>query len=291
LLRLAAELRDLPSEDVKTPLKANLERRASMATKRTVHPVREGFHTITPYLTVHESAELIDFTKGAFGAEELLRSTGLAGGIHCEVKIGDSIVMIGEGGEWRGTPMPAAIHLYVEDADAVYRRALAAGATSLAEPVDQFYGDREASVKDLSGNHWYIATNKATGHAPQGLRTVTPYLHPRGADQLIDFLERSLGAEEVARHWAPDGTVADAKLRIGDSVLEIGEAHGPWQPMPSVFFLYVEDVDAWYRRAVEAGAPSLSRPSEQPYGDRVASVTDPSGNVWYIATHVRDVQL
>lgn len=101
LLRVAAELRDLPRADFKARLKADLERRASMTTTR-VKPIREGFHTITPYLIVKEAAELIDFVKQAFGAEELYRGTGSAGGIHCEVKIGDSIVMLGGGGHGRG---------------------------------------------------------------------------------------------------------------------------------------------------------------------------------------------
>lgn len=79
--------------------------------------------------------------------------------MHAEVRIGDSVVMMGEsGGEF--TPMPASIHLYVEDTDATYKRALRAGATSLREPADQFYGDRSAGVKDLAGNHWWIATHK-----------------------------------------------------------------------------------------------------------------------------------
>ncbi len=254
-----------------------------------VKPIREGFHTLTPYLTVREAAELIDFVKQAFGAEELFRGIGSAGGLHAEVRIGDSIVMIGGGGAWRGTPMPTAIHLYVKDADAVYRRALQAGATSLAEPTDQFYGDREAGVKDASGNHWYIATNKATGHIAEGLRSVTPYLHPRGAAQLVDFLKQAFGAEEIFRANAPDGTVAHAKVRIGDSVVEMGEARGEYQPMPTMFYLYVNDVDAWYRQAIAAGAASMAEPADQPYGDRVAGVQDPFGNLWYMATHIKDV--
>jgi len=77
---------------------------------------------------------------------------------HAEVRIGDSHVMMGEaGGEW--TPMPAGIHLYVEDCDAIYRRALQAGGTSLREPADQFYGDRSAGIKDPCGNSWWIATH------------------------------------------------------------------------------------------------------------------------------------
>ena len=290
LLRVAAELRDLPRADFKARLKADLERRASMTTT-AVKRIREGFHTITPYLIVKEAAELIDFVKQAFGAEELYRGTGSAGGIHAEVKIGDSIVMIGGGAALRRASTPAGIHLYVKDADAVYERALEAGATSLHRPVDQAYGDREASVKDLSGNHWYIATHKATGHMPEGLRTVTPFLHPRGADRMIDFLKEAFGAEEESRAQSPDGVIHHATVRIGDSMIEMGEAHGQWQPMPTTFFMYVDDVDSLYRRAVASGAASQGEPADQPYGDRVAGVTDPFDNLWYIATHIKDAPL
>ena len=124
-----------------------------------VKPIREGFHTVTPYLMVQEAAKLIDFVKEAFAATELFRGTGSAGGIHAEVRIGDSMVMIGGAGTWNGEPMPAAIYLYMDDVDAVYKRALQAGAASLSEPADQPYGDRIAGVKDPFGDVWYIATH------------------------------------------------------------------------------------------------------------------------------------
>ncbi len=290
LLRIAAELRNLPREDFKASLKADLERKGSMKTT-AVKPIREGFHTITPYLIVHKAAELIDFVKQAFGAEELFRGMGPAGGIHAEVRIGDSIMMIGGGEVWRGTPMPTAIHLYVSDADAVYQRAVQAGATSMQKPTDQDYGDREAGVQDLSGNHWYIATHKGAAHIPEGFRTVTPYLHPRGAAKLIDFLKQAFGAEEAFRAQSPEGIVHHATVRIGDSVVEMGEAHGEFQPMLTAIYMYVNDADALYKRAVQAGAASLWEPADQPYGDRNAGVTDPLGNHWYIATHIKDVPL
>lgn len=122
-----------------------------------VQAIREGYHTVTPYLIVQEAEQLIDFVKSAFGATELFRDIGSAGGIHCEVKIGDSMVMIGGGGAWRGEPMPATLYLYLPDVDTVYQRALQAGATSIKEPGDEPYGDRLAGVKDTSGNVWYIA--------------------------------------------------------------------------------------------------------------------------------------
>jgi PhnB protein len=287
LLAIAAELRNLPRADFKAQLKTDLERRVAMK-RAAVKPMREGFHTITPYLRVPAAVELIDFVKSAFGAQELMRTTGPAGGIHAEVAIGDSIVMIGGGDASHGAPMPTALHLYVPDADAVYDRAIQAGAASTHPPIDQPYGDREAGVKDLSGNYWYIATHKATGLAPEGLRTVTPYLHPRGAEQMIDFLKSALGAEEQFRHQSPDGVIHHATLKIGDSVVEMGEAHGPWQPMPTMFYLYVDDVDGWYRHALANGGASISEPKDQPFGDRLAGVRDPFDNEWFLATAMKE---
>jgi uncharacterized glyoxalase superfamily protein PhnB len=124
-----------------------------------VKPIPEGYHTVTPYLVVPRVGQLIDFLKQAFGAEEIQRTTRPDGSIgHTEVRMGDSRIMMGEaGGEF--PPMPAMLHLYVEDADGFYRRALQAGATSLREPEDQFYGDRMAGVKDKFGNQWWIASH------------------------------------------------------------------------------------------------------------------------------------
>lgn len=125
-----------------------------------VKPIPEGHHSVTPYLVVPGVAKLIDFLKRAFEAKEIHRTTRPDGTImHAEVRIGDSMVMMGEArGEWK--PMPGAIYLYVNDTDATYKRALRAGATSVMEPADQFYGDRNAGVKDPVGNHWWIATHK-----------------------------------------------------------------------------------------------------------------------------------
>src|SRR5581483_9018767 len=126
LVRIAVQLRNLPGDEFKSRLKADLQKETTMPTE-TLSYKREGFHTVTPYLVVNEAAKLIDFVKQAFGAEEMFRTIGSAGGIHCECRLGDSMLMLGGGGEWRGTPTPAHLHLYVDDADAVYHRAMAAG--------------------------------------------------------------------------------------------------------------------------------------------------------------------
>ena len=248
------------------------------------------FRAVTPYLVAKDGAALIDFVKETFGAEELHRSIGPAGGIHAEVRIGDSILMIGggiPGREFKSAPKTHGLHVYVKDAGAVYQQALDAGATSIQPPADQEYGERSGSVKDAFGNHWYIATGKGKTYIPEGLNNVNAYLHPLRAEPVIGFLQRAFGARELAKYAAPDGVIHHATIRIGDSVVEMGEAHGPYQPMPAMFYLYVPDVDAIYHRAVAAGAVSISAPQDQPYGDRNAGVKDSFGNEWYIAAPLR----
>jgi len=242
---------------------------------------REGYHAVTPYLIVKPAVELVDFVKQAFGAVESFRTTGSAGGLHCEVKIGDSMVMIGGGPTF--DTRPTAIHLHVSDVDDVYARAIAAGATSLVEPSDQVYGERLAAVKDIGGNEWYIARS----HDPtpvQDLHTVAVYFHPVGAPKFIEFVEKAFGAQVVERHQSDEGFVYHSKVKIGDSIIELGEAHDQWQPMPSAIYLYVEDVDTTYKQALSAGATSALEPTDQPYGDRSAWVNDEFGNIWYLSS-------
>jgi len=118
----------------------------------------EGFHTVTPYLTVKGAAKLLDFLKAAFDAEELNRHLETSGRIaHACVRIGDSMVELSDGTE-QWPPTPGALHVYVPDVDAVFQRAVKAGGTSLQDPTDQFYGERSCAVRDMCGNNWYIAT-------------------------------------------------------------------------------------------------------------------------------------
>jgi PhnB protein len=124
-----------------------------------VKAIPDGYHSVTPYLTVHGAEKLLDFVKQAFDGQEMLRMPRADGSIgHAEVRIGDSMVMIGDATEqWAATP--ASIHLYVEDCDGTYRRALEAGGTSLREPTNEFYGDRMSGVRDPVGGVWWIATH------------------------------------------------------------------------------------------------------------------------------------
>jgi len=263
-----------------------------MMKKPAVDPVPKGYRTVTPYVVAENGEALIDFTKQVFGAEEIFRTVGGAGGIHCELRIGDSMVMMGggrPGHEFRSKPAPHALHVYVENTNATYRKAIAAGATSISAPTDQEYGERGASVKDAFGNFWYIATAFGDRYIPEGLHNVNSYLHPLRAPKMIDFLKKAFGAQTDAIYESPDGIVHHARVKVGDSIVEMGESHGVYEPMSSMFYLYVKDCDALYLRAMNAGATSISAPVNQSYGDRSAGVRDPFGNQWYIATHIKDV--
>lgn len=126
---------------------------------KKVNPIREGFHTVTPYLIVDRAEDLIDFVKAAFNAVEIYRSPGSAGGIHCEVEIGTSRVMIGGSATMPIEKTHSTMYLYVENVDALYEQAVKAGGTPMQPPKDQPYGDRNAHIKDPFGNSWYIASH------------------------------------------------------------------------------------------------------------------------------------
>lgn len=123
-----------------------------------VKPVPEGYRTVTPWIISHDTAQLIDYVKEAFGAEEIARIVGEDGSIgHAEVRIGDSVVMMFDAKpDW--PPTPGFLRLYVEDADAVHRQAVAAGGTSVTEVTHLFFGDRVGRVHDPLGNLWWIQT-------------------------------------------------------------------------------------------------------------------------------------
>jgi PhnB protein len=123
-----------------------------------VKPIPDGYHTVTPYLMIKDAGRFIEFMAKVFGAkvtEQLMRPDGKIG--HTEIRIGDSVIMLSEAME-QG-PTPCMLHFYVEDVDATFKRAVQAGGTVLAEPVDQFYGDRSGGVKEPTGYSIWIATH------------------------------------------------------------------------------------------------------------------------------------
>jgi PhnB protein len=124
-----------------------------------VKPIPDGYHTVTPYLTVSDLPRVVQFAVDAFGAKPSELVPDAEGVVrHAEVRIGDSVVMVGQGrAEWPA--QTSSLYLYVEDTQATYKRAIAAGGKSLREPETMFYGDVNAGVEDPSGNQWWIATH------------------------------------------------------------------------------------------------------------------------------------
>lgn len=135
-------------------------------------------------------------------------------------------------------------------------------------------------------------------HVPKGFHTATPYLIIRNAAAAIDFYKQAFGAVELSRHAEADGKIRHAEIRIGDSPFMLSDEWSDfpaWQSpqsrggTPVHIYLYVEDADAQFARAIKAGATQLLPMQDQYYGDRSGGITDPFGHVWYVATHVEDL--
>jgi PhnB protein len=132
----------------------------------TIAPVPPGYRSITPYLAIDGATRALEFYARAFGARLRMRLDAPGGKIgHAEIEIGDSVLMLAD--PWpegkfvapRGEEASVSIHLYVEDADAVFARAIEAGASPLQPLETKFYGDRSGTVRDPFGHHWHIATH------------------------------------------------------------------------------------------------------------------------------------
>lgn len=124
---------------------------------------------------------------------------------------------------------------------------------------------------------------------PEGYHTVTPALIVRGASKVLDFVALAFDGKERMRMTEPDGTVGHAEVEIGDSVVMVSEATREFPSMPGSIHLYLKDMDAHYKRALQVGGISVREPVDQFYGDRSAGVRDPAGNIWWISTHIEDV--
>jgi len=118
-------------------------------------------------------------------------------------------------------------------------------------------------------------------------RTVTPYLLVSDADTELAFLKAAFGATEVECQRNPDNRVMHAEMKIGDSLVMLGQAGGRWTPRSAALYLWVDNVDATYARALQAGATSESEPEDKPYGHRNAGVIDQNGITWWIGAPVR----
>jgi len=262
--------------------------------KRTlpVPYIRKGFRTLTPYLLVPGAARLINCFKEAFGAEEIFRVPRPGGNriMHAEVRIAGSMVELADASaEFK--PRASTNILYVPDVDAAFQRALDAGATSLSAPTDQPYGDRQGTVKDPSGNSWHITTHGSGQHIVANTPAIVPMFQVRDAGKYVEFLEQAFAAREIFAAKDPQGIARHVRLRMGDSILAGGEAGEESQSAPFLLHMYVPNTDDLYAAAVRAGATTIRGLEDAPYGDRTATVQDPFGNLWSLATHIKDVKI
>jgi PhnB protein len=160
---------------------------------KQVKPIPEGYHSVTPYLAVHDAARALDFYHRAFGAKEIMRMNNPQGRVgHAEIKIGDSIIMLAEETPNSGLRSPQSLNgstvslfVYLEDVDAVFNKALAAGAKEVQRPADMFWGDRYGRLSDPFGHSWSLATH---------IEDVTPEETGRRAQEAAKAAERAQAA-------------------------------------------------------------------------------------------------
>ena len=126
---------------------------------------------------------------------------------------------------------------------------------------------------------------------PSDCQRVTPYLHVVETVRMIEFMKRAFGAVEVTRITMPDGKIAHARVKIGDSMIMLSLAHEPWPSHPAMLYHYVENVDAAYQKALDEGAESVFAPMDLFYGDRFAAVKDFAGNHWALASRIEDITM
>jgi uncharacterized glyoxalase superfamily protein PhnB len=282
LVKIAGRLPAMPDDNFKNWLGREL------TSVETSAPEFAAIDTITPFISVPEGGKLIEFMKHTFGAEETDRHPHHGpDGFVAGVRIGDSDLIVMGGESLRGQECTAALHVYVKDCDAAYRRALDAGAVTIGgpgvgEPADRPYGERAAFLSDPFGNYWFIATRFVPNPAAR-LGDLTPCLLPSNAASLTDFLKRAFGAEIEGYH-EEEGRLVHAFVHIGAAVVEMAEAQETHRPFG--FYLHTDDVDSVYRQAMAAGAVSILPPADQPFGDRLAIVQDPAGNSWFAAKRI-----
>lgn len=133
------------------------------------------------------------------------------------------------------------------------------------------------------------AKNKSVRAVPEGYHTVTPYLVVENAQGLLDFIENAFDGSVTSVNKSDDGRIMHATVTIGDSIVMVSDTMEQMQPQSSMLYLYLEDVDSVFQKALKANATIIREPQTEFYGDRSAAVRDRWGNMWWIATHVEDV--
>lgn len=272
LLALTEDLRSVPRHEFQDELRKELER--IMSTTATYK--RAEFATVTPYIAMKNAADVAAFMGKAFGAELIEETKTPNGATHRELRMLGSMVMLGE-----SLTLPGALHVFVDDVDATFERAIAAGGKLLmgeqGKPADRPYGERSAFVEDMGGNYWYIAKHL---HKPEPEeQKIVAYLHPSKAAPLMDFLKTVFDAKELGVYKESD-RIRHAAVRIGDSLIEMGE--GP-EPKEQGLYVYVENPDDVYKRALAAGGTSIYEPADHFYGERSGGFRDPAGNSWFVS--------
>lgn len=293
-----------------------------------LNPIPDDYPGLSPYLCVANAADAIRFYTQVFGANEAFRLTepGTDRIGHAELRIGRNVIMLsdefpeyGVHGPQGSGGSPVTMHIYVEDVDTVAARFVAAGGTALGALKDEFYGERCGRFVDPFGHHWHIASQIETvtpeemqrrydaimaeyaGHeapaqhapaqpvpaVPSGFGTVTPYLVVPDVDAMIGFLASAFDARETFRAQGSGGGI-HTEVKLGNSMVMIGQAGAGASGYAAQTFLYVDDVDAWYARAIAAGATAQMEPTDREDGHRMAFVGDPWGNAWYIGQQIAE---
>src|SRR5215831_831522 len=287
LVRIAADLRNLPSASFKARLKSELGGKKHMST--VAEPVAAVRVTATPRLAFRDPAKAIEFYQRALGAKEQFRFQIGNDIPHAELTIGDSAINITgewpEGGRFSAETLghsPVWMSVQVADVDTFTEHAVAQGMRLVREPKDQFYGHRDAMLEDPFGYTWSVFTvteempveemhrrmqgltqgagGEATGKTgvspvPRGFRTLTPYLVAADGMALLDFVHKAFDAEEIMRAVMPTGV--HGEMRIGDTTLMMGGGLPgktfPGTLQPGALHVYVEDADAITKKAIAAG--------------------------------------
>jgi uncharacterized glyoxalase superfamily protein PhnB len=264
--------------------------------------------TIIPAMRYRDAPAAVEWLCKAFGFKKKLVVPGQGNTIaHAELTFGNGMVMIGSvakdqfgnllkqpeeiGGA--GTQTSTVI---VADVDAHYARAKAAGAKIVMELEKKDYGGSGYSCRDVEGHMWYFgsynpwedgvvgaASAAKGGHVRHGFAAVRPYVY--GYCDLVDFVKKVFRAEELERvEFEHGGAHVECKIGDGVIVLEVSDKPIPTAKASSVY-VYVDDVDAAYARALKVGATGAAAPEDKPYEERSAGVSDRFGNTWWMATY------
>jgi PhnB protein len=265
----------------------------------------QAIREVYPYLIVRGAAAAIEFYRTVFGAEEIFRlpqpEDGRIG--HAELKLGPITIMLADEFPELGIRSPLAfggtgttLHLHVDDVDTLAERALHAGATMVREPADYDHGERQCRVRDPFGHEWLlgheIEKSSQKGTPPRrevkstvgaGRPNLFPCLRFRDEHAAMDWLERAFGFERHAVYADDDGIILHVELKLGPGILMLGSA--PEDQLGYSIYVYVEDLDAHYACAREAGA-EITRPlADTSYGTREYGARDLDGHLWFFGTY------